>query len=1301
MAYVSTQAGFPCPGKSGRGTEIHDKTGEIMENIYPEGPVGVPEEFARPSASYKRKAWIAMAGLGLFIAFYLLLAGWFALTAYRLMNGALHASRDGGFWPFIAGLCAAFFAVFMIKGLFLGKQESKNDDLEVTPQQQPRLFEFLYRLADEAGAPRPHRVFLSPRVNAAVFYELSVLNLFYPSRKNLEIGLGLVNVLSLGEFKAVCAHEFGHFAQRSMAVGRWVYTAQQIAGKIVNKRDALDGFLDGLSRIDIRVAWVGWIMKVIVWSIRGVVDLLFRGVVLAQRALSREMEMQADLVAVSLTGSDALVHALHRLAAADDAWSRALHFAGEAAGKKRLVSDVFAVQSRIIEHLAQVLGDQSYGKSPAMPTENPQAHRVFNVDFALPPTMWATHPLNFERENNAKRRYLPSVIDDRSAWELFDDVPSLRRDVSARLAGKAEGEPEPIEASLTRLEENYRYEYFNRSYRGIYLGRPVTLQSERVEGLYDETLQADVADLERLYPESLTQDLERLRNLEKEVALLESLRDKTFVPADGVIRHRGRQLRRDALPQAREATRSEVAQAKAAFDEHDRLCRSLHLALARRIGHSWEDYIKQLISMLHYLEHSGACLDASLQVLRRVFAAETAGRSKVGNDAAYRIVYAAENMYKSMAMVYTRAPSMALDAALAGLFGAESFEARLGRLELVPPSRENLGDWLNAVENWAAHTQQVLRQLAGATLARLLESEAVVAGWARSGETPDDAPTPVSTPASRDAFVSGGDRLRDIRPGFWQQFQSARGWGYGALRFAVAGVIIGAVGFTGVSLARHDVSIYNGLGRAVRISIDGARVDMPAYSSARLSVAQQDRHAVQVHDDKGHLIEAFDGDGGKGGAMFYNVASAAPLIRWTANYGNVKAVPQENLGTPRWGDADVDVVFAEPPKSISSKSGGGSRSVLSAAGGLAPADAATLTKLQELGGLQRAHARWDDAHDPYLAAWMATIKDEAERKDILTRRLADNPGDIISARYLQDEAGSSERAQLCADAARRSESKPNDPDLRYLAVRCLGDEDIKTKAFEQGRERWPTHGWFAYATGFAATEDGDWAGAIRHLSVASENEPALRDMVNIELARLKRMQARDPSVDLSGLAAGSASLRAIMAIDSGREVGDGPLSAYHQLASGRLPQALERARGTEHEHRVLRLAAASSGAPRALVEQALSRPLDETASDASSLYTTAALAIRSGRDLVPYRAAFKRMAREQSVRGMDDPMYRFAVALKERRIEDANRAIKGMQLEMRGQAYVMGVIVLGAAAPAEWRVGARCLLFSYERPYFV
>ncbi len=208
-----------------------------MQSLYPAGPAGVPADLTQPTPAYRRHAWLAMGGLALFVAFYIALSGWFLWTAWRLLSGVFQGN-DFSLWTLLAGACAAFLALFMLKALVFVKHGHESDDIEVRRNEEPQLFEFLDRLADEAGAPRPHRVFLSARVNAAVFYDLSILNLIYPSKKNLEIGLGLVNVLTLGELKAVLAHEFGHFAQKSMAVGRWVYIAQQIATHVISRRDA-------------------------------------------------------------------------------------------------------------------------------------------------------------------------------------------------------------------------------------------------------------------------------------------------------------------------------------------------------------------------------------------------------------------------------------------------------------------------------------------------------------------------------------------------------------------------------------------------------------------------------------------------------------------------------------------------------------------------------------------------------------------------------------------------------------------------------------------------------------------------------------------------------------------------------------------------------------------------------------------------------------------------------------------------------------------------------------------------------
>jgi len=388
----------------------------------------VPHGFTNASGSYRLQAWAAMLGLLVFLIIYLGLAFWFSYTVYRLVIG-IFAGGDGAVACFFSMIPPLFLAVFMWKALFSLGEKSSDPGVEVFEKDQPKLCAYINELADEIGAPRPYRIFLAPNVTAAVFYDLSFWNLIFPSKKNLIIGLGLVNALNRSEFRAVLAHEFGHFAQRSMAVGRWVYVGQQIAGSIIAKRDFLDRGLAYLSSHDLRIAWIGWIMQMVVWSIRSLMETLFGWVIRAQRALSRAMEFQADRVAVATTGSDAIVNALYRLQSAERHWDLSLLFAQRQCSEGHIAPDLYDVQTRIGEHMQRIIPDES-GVNPSIPVGNPAAHRIFTEQLAQPPTMWATHPSNIAREENAKEVYIPAPIDSESPWTLFEELKTTRESVT-------------------------------------------------------------------------------------------------------------------------------------------------------------------------------------------------------------------------------------------------------------------------------------------------------------------------------------------------------------------------------------------------------------------------------------------------------------------------------------------------------------------------------------------------------------------------------------------------------------------------------------------------------------------------------------------------------------------------------------------------------------------------------------------------------------------------------------------------------------------------------------------------------
>ena len=186
------------------------------------------------------------------------------------------------------------------------------------------------------------------------------------------------------------------------------------------------------------------------------------------------MEFHADLVAVSLTGSDALIHALYKLQVADEAYANTLEAVNLGLVDKKAVFDLYSLQSNYINKIKWVLNDNAYGESPKLNTLNPKEHRIFTSRSYNPPQMWSTHPADKDREENAKRVYIEAEIDTRSSWELLSNPEKYRTEMTAKLVSTAKVETEQltdIESIAIQDNEFFNWSYLNPKYHSAYLNR--------------------------------------------------------------------------------------------------------------------------------------------------------------------------------------------------------------------------------------------------------------------------------------------------------------------------------------------------------------------------------------------------------------------------------------------------------------------------------------------------------------------------------------------------------------------------------------------------------------------------------------------------------------------------------------------------------------------------------------------------------------------------------------------------------------------------------------------------------------
>ena len=1254
-------------------------------------------------SGYRFRAWLAVFLLIAFLALYLLLACWFSWTTYRLFSGVF-GGGGGAAAGFFSAIPALFLAIFMWKALlFVRVGGSSNGRIEITAQQQPRLFKFIYDLADELGAPKPHKVFVSPDVNACVFYDLSVLNFLLPSKKNLMIGMGLINSLDQSEFRAVLAHEFGHFAQKTMSVGRWIYIGGQIAEHIVSKRDWLDRSLDGLSRFDLRLAWIGWIMRTIVWSIRSLTETVFGFVIMAQRALSREMEFEADLVAVSATGSDALIHALHKLQIADEDWNQALEFANQMLWKNRIIPDPFLIHLAITNHLRTVLHQPDRGLTPVLPASNASQHRVFTEKLAQPPKMWATHPPNNEREENAKRNYIAATLDTTPAWSLFDNPEGLKEKVTATLTSgiteeaKAKLERISKAESIEELDKVYTRAHFDPSFQGTYRDRFVMTAFSSPDEAYGTLPHRDqIADeLRSLYPDSLRDKLEQWRNLSEDVVLLKSIENGVMDAPTGIVRHRGQDYKLSALSTLIEEVSSEREAALASVDVDDRKCRAAHHAAARYVARGWQDYHGSLVKMLHYAEHSLAELGDAKRYATNLFHMSIAA-GRPSERRIRKIMEAMNELHSVMASLHADSKNLKVSPSVLKKLEVESWEKSLEEFKLPPANRQNLQQWLEVIDSWHGELHDRYKKLREQSLDDLLAAEAQISEYYLSSEEPETAPELVVAPERYTTRVRGTERKLQTRLDWWSRFTLADGKGPAIMRFAAAASIVGGVIWLGTIAGNATVMVCNGLTIPVNIQLEKSEFTIGPQQHKSISAGSTRSGSIRTTTKDGKLIEEFDVDMSLAYATYvYNVAGAAAMTEWEVGYGNARPGPPQDLGAPRWKTTTVSHLFEEPPRQVNIEGEGTTRSVLTHHSKMHPQQMMDFVADEsERDRAIRMHAMWDSSNSRWLDQWIGLAARNDDFQEVLDHRLSVYPDDFLAGYVRHDGLEGAEKEAYKMKVRQRAMDHPDRGDLQYLST-CLDEPGVDRDAkFKAGAKKFPGSQWFKFSVAMIDARDLKWKQAEQKLSEVCRSPGPWFGQAALSCGRIRRL-LNGTDAQYNGGLQDSMQLTMHGLIENANVQTDRQdYVAMTFVDQGRLADARQRCKGKDLEPGAMVMIAASQGATEEWQEFALAVPVADI-SEYGKLYM-AALCARIGKPYDRYLDSYKE----------NDPSTRASAADALRTIIEAgldnisDDALKGLNPDERG--YVMAATATFAPekVASQWKHDAKRLLFCVERPWF-
>lgn len=287
-----------------------------------------------------------------------------------------------------------FVFVFLIKFIFSFEGMNTSHLLEVDQDTEPKLFALIEEIVEQVETQLPKKVYLSSEVNASVFYNSSFWSMFFPVRKNLIVGMGLINSVTYQELKGVLAHEFGHFSQRSMRVGSYVYHANHAIYNMLYNNESLNRLSEKWYNTSYYAAAFQWLPKTIIGVMQKILQKQYEVINKNYMALSREMEFHADAISAQVAGSNAVETSLLRSNFSNYCLNNVFNFYGAQMQKNRISADIYADQRAATHYLSNKF---AYPEVNGIPQISMAEFNKFDKSKLVITNQWASHPAETDR----------------------------------------------------------------------------------------------------------------------------------------------------------------------------------------------------------------------------------------------------------------------------------------------------------------------------------------------------------------------------------------------------------------------------------------------------------------------------------------------------------------------------------------------------------------------------------------------------------------------------------------------------------------------------------------------------------------------------------------------------------------------------------------------------------------------------------------------------------------------------------------------------------------------------------------
>ncbi|MDR2231231.1 MAG: M48 family metalloprotease [Flavobacteriaceae bacterium] len=479
------------------------------------------------SDTYKKEVRKSVFSIILFFTVYfiLILVSLAILLAVISLAISFLKNFKIGFWTIlIAGAMigmGGIVFVFLIKFLFSVSKDNY-EKIRVTKEKEPALFQLIEETYLQVGAPAPKHVFLTTDVNAFVSYDSSFWSMFLPVKKNLTIGLGLINSTTVSELKSILAHEFGHFSQRSMKVGSYTNQAQKMLYDMLYNNEKFFKNISGFAGVHaifyLFVMIAVYFIRGIQWILARLFDFLFS----KHLSLSRQMEFNADAIAAHVVGSRVSAESLLRLSLSEMAFTKPLNFF-YAHNKTYYTDNLYADQTVLMDFYAEEYSHKLVNQLPLVTLEESEKYNLSKLEIE---DKWSSHPSIKDRVQAIEKENIPSVdINNNLARTLLNNFDSYAEALTNKLYSINGMDKKAEKINAEGFLELFRKEHQNYSFPKIFNGyytnhNPIDINIDNITG--------NITSIEELYSDKKVALVYEKIALEKDINTLKSIVDKSI-----------------------------------------------------------------------------------------------------------------------------------------------------------------------------------------------------------------------------------------------------------------------------------------------------------------------------------------------------------------------------------------------------------------------------------------------------------------------------------------------------------------------------------------------------------------------------------------------------------------------------------------------------------------------------------------------------------------------------------------------------------------------------------------------------